>query len=131
MIGLDTNIVVRYIAQDDALQSPRATKLMEGLNADTPGYLPLIALIEIIWVLTGHYNAGKTDIIKVLETLLRTKDLYIEQSETVWNALRLFISANADFADCLIERSCHQAKCSYTATFDAKAAKTAGMKLLA
>lgn len=130
MIGLDTNIVIRYIAQDDALQSPKATALMENLSPENPGYLPLIALVEIVWVLSGRYGASKADIIKVLETLLRTKDLYIEQSETVWNALRLFVAASADFADCLIERSCHQAKCDYTATFDAKAAKFAGMKLL-
>jgi predicted nucleic-acid-binding protein len=130
VIGLDTNVVIRYIAQDDARQSAKATQLMENLSSETPGFLPLVALVEIVWVLAGRYAASKADIIKIIETLLRTKELYLEQSETVWRALRVFASSNADFADCLIERSCDTAKCSYTATFDAKAAKTAGMRLI-
>ncbi|HMF66475.1 MAG TPA: type II toxin-antitoxin system VapC family toxin [Phyllobacterium sp.] len=130
MIGLDTNVVIRYIAQDDPRQSAKATQLMENLSSETPGFLPLVALVEIVWVLAGRYAASKADTIKIVETLLRTKELYLEQSETVWRALRLFASSNADFADCLIVRSCDDAKCTYTATFDAKAARTAGMRLI-
>ena len=130
MIGLDTNVVIRYIAQDDPRQSAKATQLMENLSSETPGFLPLVALVEIVWVLAGRYAASKADTIKIVETLLRTKELYLEQSETVWRALRLFASSNADFADCLIERSCDDAKCTYTATLDAKAARTTGMRLI-
>lgn len=130
MIGLDTNIVVRYIWQDHASQSSKATKLIEGLSAENPGYLPLIVVVELVWVLSGRYGVAKSGIMKVLETLLRIDHLYVEQSDLVWAALRIFDGSNADFADCLIERNCHFADCSYTATFDEKAAKTAGMKLL-
>jgi predicted nucleic-acid-binding protein len=130
VIGLDTNVVIRYIAQDDPRQSAKATQLMENLSSETPGFLPLVSLVEIVWVLAGRYAASKADTIKIIDTLLRTKHLYIEQSETVWRAVKLFASSTADFADCLIERSCDRAKCTYTATFDAKAAKTAGMRLI-
>jgi predicted nucleic-acid-binding protein len=130
VIGLDTNLVIRYVAQDDPEQSAKATQLMENLSSENPGFLPLVALVEIVWVLAGRYAASKADTIKIIETLLRTKELYLEQSETVWRALRLFASSNADFGDCLIERSCDNAKCTYTATFNAKAAKTAGMRLI-
>ena len=62
--------------------------------------------------------------------LLRTKELSVEAAETVWKALRVFTSSKADFADCLIERACHDAHCEYTATFDAKAARSAGLRLI-
>lgn len=130
MIGLDTNILVRYIAQDDPLQSPKATKLMESLTVEAPGFLPIIALVEIVWVLSGRYNADRDRLRQIVETLLRTKELQLEKADTVWRALRLFASSKADFADCLIERSSFDAKCEYTITFDTTAAKTAGMRLL-
>jgi predicted nucleic-acid-binding protein len=130
MIGLDTNVLVRYLAQDDAVQSSKASVLVESLTADDPGYVTQVALIEVVWVLSSLYAAERGDTSKIVETILRTRELVVESSETVWKALRLFSSSKADFADCLIERACHDAKCEYTATFDAKAAKTAGLRLI-
>jgi predicted nucleic-acid-binding protein len=130
MIGLDTNVLVRYLAQDDAVQSSKANALVDSLTADDPGYVTQVALIEVVWVLGSLYAAERGDIAKIVETLLRTRELVIESAETVWKALRHFASSKADFADCLIERACHDAKCEYTATFDAKAAKTAGLRLI-
>src|SRR5438445_10958599 len=130
MIGLDTNVLVRYLAQDDPVQSPKANSLIESLSAERPGYVTQVALVEVIWVLGNCYDAQREDIVRVIETLLRTKELTVEVSETVWKALRVFASSSADFADCLIERACHDAHCEYTATFDAKAARSAGLKLI-
>jgi predicted nucleic-acid-binding protein len=130
MIGLDTNVLVRYFAQDDPVQSPKANALIETLTAERPGYVTQVALVEVVWVLTRLYGAQRQDITQVIETLLRTRELLVESAETVWKALRKYSASVADFADCLIERACHDAQCEYTATFDAKAAKSAGLKLI-
>jgi len=130
VIGLDTNVLVRYIAQDDAKQSPKATRLIESFSADAPGYVSIVSVIELVWVLTGCYSSSKSEICEVLETLLRTKEIVVANADTVWKALRLFKAGKADFADCLIECTANEAGCSYTATFDHDAAKYSGMKLV-
>jgi predicted nucleic-acid-binding protein len=131
MIGLDTNVLVRYITQDDPVQSPKASILIESFSETEPGFVSLISIVELVWVLQGAYPAQRADIISVLEKLLRVKTLHVEHMGLVMHALQAYASGNADFADCLIERSSHHAGCSRTMTFDRKAAATAGMVLLA
>ena len=130
MIGLDTNVLVRYVAQDDPKQSPKATRLIESLTVDAPGFVSVVSVVELVWVLFGCYGSTKGEICEVLETLLRTKEIIVAQADTVWKALRLFRDGKADFADCLIERTANEAGCSHTATFDRNAAKTCGMRLI-
>lgn len=130
MIGLDTNVLVRYIAQDDAKQSPRATSLMSTLTIDNPGFIPLITLIELVWVMQECYDATKQDVVAILETLLRTKELIVENAEIALKALHIFIASKADFSDCVIERSAHKAGCECIFTFDKDAARTAGMRMM-
>lgn len=130
MTGLDTNVLVRYIAQDDPKQSPQATRLIESLTTDAPGYVSVISVVELVWVLTGCYSSTKNEICEVLETLLRTKEIVVAHADTVWKALRVYKDGKADFADCLIERSANEAGCSHTATFDRDAAKHCGMQMI-
>lgn len=130
MIGLDTNVLVRYIAQDDSKQSPKATRLIESLTADAPGYVSVVSVVELVWVLTSCYALTRNEIYEVLETLLRTKEIIVEHADIVWKALRLFKEGKAEFADCLIERSANEVGCNYTATFDRDAAKHCGMQLI-
>ncbi len=130
MIGLDTNVLVRYIVQDDANQSAKATRLIESLTPEAPGYIGLVCVTELVWVLADSYNSAKNDIVAVLEGLLRTKGLLVENADTVWKAVRMFKEGNADFADCLIERAANKAGCDHTVTFDRGAAKYCGMKSL-
>ena len=130
MIGLDTNIVVRYLTHDDAAQTAAAARVIDSLTSDSPGFLSLIVIAELVWVLEVSYRFKKNEVERVLETLLRSKELVIERAEIVWQALRKFSASRADFADCLIERCGHAAECQYTVTFDQNAASTAGMKLL-
>ena len=130
MIGLDTNILVRYLTQDDVAQSKKANALIESLSPEAPGFISHLSLVELVWVLQGCYGSNKKDIIQVLDTLLRTSGLMVEQADVVWQALRRYAEANGDFADGLIERVNHAAGCEYTATFDRDAAKSAGMRLL-
>lgn len=130
MIGLDTNVLVRYIAQDDPKQSPMATHVVESLTVDARGYVSVISVVELVWVLTDCYALTKGELCEVLATLLRTKEIVVAHADTVWQALRLFKEGKADFADCLIERFAHEAGCDYTTTFDRDAAKHCGMRLI-
>lgn len=131
MIGLDTNVLVRYVAQDDQAQSSKATALIEPLSSESPGFIAMVSVVEMVWVLQSCYQSTKSEIVAVLETILSTKELIVERAEVVWQALRRFSDSKADFADCLIERCANAAECEYTVTFDSKAAKTAGMRHLA
>jgi predicted nucleic-acid-binding protein len=130
MTGLDTNVLVRYVMQDDAAQSARASALMKSFTVDAPGYVALVTVVEFVWVLGGAYEFGRAEIAQALEALLRTKELVVEQAEIVWKALRVYRGSRADLADCLISRGAEAAGCEHTVTFDRGAAKHAGMQLL-
>ncbi len=131
MIGLDTNVLVRYIMQDDAKQSPKATRLIESLDLENPGYITTVSIVELYWVLTASYELTASQAAQALEAVLRTKQLVVERADQVMRALRLFDDGKADFADCLIERAASGAGCTQVVTFDVKASKHAGMTLLA
>ena len=131
MIGLDTNVLVRYLAQDDAKQSPKATRLIESLTADEPGYVSIVTVVELVWVLGGCYELTRAELCEVLETVLRAKGIVVAHADSVWRAVRLFKAGKADFADCLIERFGIEAGCVHTATFDRDAATHCGMRLVA
>ena len=130
MTGLDTNVLVRYVMQDDAGQSPKATQLVESLTAEAPGFVSLVSVVELVWVLSSCYGLTREQLAQVLDVLLRTKEMIVDRADQVLRALRVFKSGSADFADCLIERTATEAGCGATMTFDAAAAKTAGMTLI-
>jgi len=130
LTGLDTSVLVRYIMQDDPRQSALATRLLESLTADAPGFVSLISVVELSWVLSSAYELDRVQLVQAIEALLRTKEIVVDRAETVWKAVRLFQSAHADFADCLIERSAAAAGCERTMTFDRGAAKGCGMTLV-
>lgn len=128
MIGLDTNVLVRYLAQDDAKQSAKATILIESLTHEHPGHLSHVVLIELVWVLQRCYGASREVVTDTLERLLRTQGLVVQEAEQVWQALRIY-RQSGDFADCLIARVAMAAGCDEVVTFD-KGATKAGMRLL-
>jgi predicted nucleic-acid-binding protein len=131
MIGLDTNVVIRFLTHDDARQTAAAQKTLNSLSSESPGFLSLTVIAEIVWVLTISYGFSKKEIELALDGLLHSKDLIIERAEIVSQALGKFKNSSAGFADCLIERSGHVAGCEYTFTFDKRAAAGTGMRLLA
>lgn len=127
MIGLDTNVLVRYIAQDDKHQSARATVLIEKeCSAAMPGYVGLVVLAEVVWVSESRYGATRREVADLVRRLLSIRQLVVQEAEVAWKALRMFESGKADFADCLIERTAVGAGCTRTMTLD----KRAGMTLL-
>jgi len=131
MIGLDTNVLARYIAQDDARQSLQASRLIEGTSADDPAFVSMVVLAELVWVLDDVYAMDRDELVAVVRMLLETHSIVVQSAPLVWQALRDFRSSSADFSDHLIERVGSAAGCTETFTFDRKAARTAGMKLVA
>jgi predicted nucleic-acid-binding protein len=132
LIGLDTNVLVRYLAQDEPRQSATATRFIEGtLSAGNPGFVSTVTLCEIAWVLAESYDADRKRIRGVIENLLSTKQLVIEQAEVVWKALRAWEGAAADFSDALIGQLTMAHGGEKTLTFDRAAAKLPGFALLA
>jgi len=131
VIGLDTNIVVRYLAQDDAKQSAAATRLFETvLTPDAPGFVSSIVLCEIAWVLAECYGADRARIRAAVEGLLAAKQLAVETPDVVRKALRAWGESSADFADALIGTVAAAQGASKTMTFDRAAARLQGFELL-
>jgi len=130
VIGLDTNVLVRYIAQDDPRQAAMAARLIEKECSEArPGFITIVVMAELVWVLEDCYRCAKSETVSILQRILRTRQLVVEEAEIVWKAVRLFEESPADFADCLIDRIGAAYDCEYTATFDKGAAK-AGMHLI-
>ena len=130
MIGIDTNVVVRYLTKDDPIQTTLAVKTIRSLTPDEPGFISLVTIAELTWVLETCYRFDKVELVEVLDTLVASQEVKLERAEVVSQALRMFAAGTADFSDYLIERSGHAAGCMYTFTFDQEAASSAGMRLL-
>ena len=119
VIGLDTNILVRYIVRDDPRQTVAATRLIESeCSADSPGIITLIVLCELVWVLSRGYRYRRKEIIAVLRKILAVGDLRVERSELAWQALNGYENGEADFADCLIGLTGKEVGAETTYTFD-------------
>jgi predicted nucleic-acid-binding protein len=116
--------------QDDAKQSAKATQLIEALTSDEPGFIAIVSVVELYWVLTSSYGLNDQQVGQALEAILRTKQFCVEGADQVLRALRVFGAGHADLADCLIERAAHDAGCLQTMTFDVSASKHAGMTLI-
>ena len=131
MIGLDTNILVRYLVQDDVKQAALAEQLIDSLDASQRrGFVSLVVLVELVWVLEARFDFDRADVRSIVQELLDSNDLLIESSDLVRHALRACVAKSVDFADCLIERVAHHFGATVTYTFDQGASKHAGMMLL-
>ena len=124
MLGLDTNVLVRFLVRDSEAQFDKARRLIRReATAGEPVLLSLLVLLETEWVLRSRYGFGKEDILRALSGLLDAADLRIEDEAVVEEALYLWKDSASDFADCLIGARNRRLGCDATATFDATAAK--------
>ena len=130
MIGLDTNVLIRYLAQDDVKQAALATRLVESLTPEQPGFVSHVVLVEIVWVLETCYGADAAKIEQVVETLLRIAGIVVDRAEVVWRALRQFKQSRGDFSDALVVGLARDAGSEKVYTFDQIAAKRHGMTQL-
>jgi len=130
VIALDTNVLLRFFAQDDPAQSRKAEEILAALSDAEPGWIGLVVLMELVWALTRLYRVDKEGTIHVLDQLLIRQEFVLERTETVAVAVELFRAGKADFDDCLIAASAKAAGCSRTLTFDRIGARDAGMELI-
>ncbi len=119
MIGLDTNVLVRYLVDDDPEQSPRAAALVErALEEGERLFVPQVVLCELVWVLESAYRYSREEIASVLGDLLRTRQLVIEDLDVARKALDRYAERGGDFADYVIVERCRVAGCERVASFD-------------
>ena len=128
MFGLDTNVLVRYIVQDDKTQAGKATKIIEGLSADSPAFISCIVLCEINWVLKSAYKISKQERLGVLQNLLSVPVFDIEQLDSCVRALKCYQDGKADFSDYLIQDISRVHGYGTLLTFDKNAQKSKGFK---
>lgn len=132
MIGLDTNILLRIVLQDDAEQSKKVSRFLERLETEGPGYINCISLMEFAWFLRHRLRVERADVASAIGDLLESHDLIVEDEHLVEEALGLMLDNPIEFADCFIALRNRQAGCDKTVTFDKKAAtRVPGMELLA
>lgn len=124
MKGLDTNVLVRYFTQDDPVQSVAAERCIQSTcTADQPGLIHTVVLCELVWVLETAYGYSRDQIVNVLDLVLRTRQLQVQDREIMREALTVYRGGKADFADAVIGHGNRTAGCETTYTFDRKAAR--------
>jgi predicted nucleic-acid-binding protein len=122
MIGLDSNVVVRYLVQDDPVQSRRATEIAERrLSDENPGFISVVAMAETVWVLDRAYRFSDGDIVAAIERTLQTDVLVVEREQEIFAAMTALKEGRGSFADALIGALGTAVGCSTTLTFDQKA----------
>ena len=127
MLGLDTNVLVRFLVRDHEAQFERARRLIKReIGAQEGVLISLMVLLETEWVLRSRYALQKTHIIDAISGLLDATELELEDEPAVEEALYLWKDSAADFADCLIGAHHRRLGCRATATFDARAVKLTG-----
>ena len=123
MIGLDTNILIRHLTQDEPEQASLASELIETTcSIEAPGYINRIVLCEMVWTLDRAYHYDRKTILNCIETILRATDLRVEDETAAWAALSLY-NEGYDFVDALIGLTNASAGASKTRTFDKRAAR--------
>jgi len=131
LIGIDSNVLARYIVRDEPQQTALATSFIEKVcTEESPGFIGHIVMCELVWVLRQTYKLDKGIIVDVLAQVLRSKELEVEDTELCHAALRDFRTGPADFADYLLAQRNYRNGCRYTVTFDRKAARHDFFRLL-
>lgn len=126
MIGIDTNVLMRFVLQDDAQQSKQAKAFFFQLSESNKGFLSVTTIVESVWVLESTYKLTRTQVGEFLRWLLNARELVLEQPMCVGEAIRLY-ATGADFADALIASAGRAAGCKTTVSFDRGAIKYAHM----
>ncbi|MHB1194404.1 MAG: PIN domain-containing protein [Longimicrobiales bacterium] len=131
MRGLDTNVLVRYLTLDDEVQAAAATEVIEGAaRTGEPLFVSPVVLCEVVWVLEAAYRLGRSDILRTLDSILRTAQLHFEDKDVLWQALADYREGRGDFSDYVIGRGAVAAGCSSTVTFDRELTSSALFEVL-
>jgi predicted nucleic-acid-binding protein len=130
VIGLDCNILVRYLTQDDPVQAALARDVLENrLSADDePGFVSIVAMAETVWVLDRHYHFTNEQIVAAVESLLQADVLVVENEADVFAAITALRERRGEFADALIGALCTKAGCTRVYSFDRGALRLPGFE---
>ncbi|MFM2099433.1 MAG: hypothetical protein RLZZ366_972 [Pseudomonadota bacterium] len=129
MIAVDTNILVRYLVQDDAAQGKIATHFLENeLTATKQGFVTIVAVLELDWVLRTQYGFSPRIVSDTIQELMSSPNLAFENNDLVETALAF---QHGDLADNILHQTAHSSGCTKTVTFDKKFARLEGVELLA
>ncbi len=124
MIGLDTNVLLRYLVQDDPAQSPKATEVIERrLSMENAGFVSLVFILEIVWILGSLYKRTREQIADHVEMILAADTLEVQNEQEVYQAVVALRNGSGTFQDALIGALGSWRGCSATLTFDQGAAK--------
>ena len=131
MIGLETKVLVRYLAQDDAIQSRQATEMIERrLTEENPGFISLVTMVETVWVLHRVYGLSSHEVAKAVERILQADTLFVQNEQEAFTALVALKTGAGSFPDALIGALGAWAGCTATLTFDKKAKRLKQFELL-
>jgi len=127
MLGIDTNVLIRFLVRDDQTQFEKARKLLKReVSSGRRVFINQLVLLETEWVLRSRYGLAKTQMLETISGLLDAPDVQLEDEPSIEEAVFVWRDANADFADCLIGARNRRLGCKATATFDTKALKLPG-----
>lgn len=130
MIGIDTNVLLRYLAQDDPRQSAVASRFIKSLRPDAQGHIALLTVAELVWVLKSRYRATAAELSGTLVQLLSDDRFVVQGRQALWLALDIVERSSVDLADALIAFVNLEQGCSHTVTFDRGALRIPGMALI-
>jgi len=130
VIALDTNVLVRFLVQDDPDQARLADEIIDQLTEEAPAFVGREVLVELVWVLERAYRLGRAEIAGALDGLLAATELVIEGADDIGPALELYRNDGFGFADLMIAAAARRAGASEVVTFDRKAARLPGVRLL-
>jgi predicted nucleic-acid-binding protein len=131
VIGIDTNVLVRYFIEDHPAQSRLVDAFFSSLSSTEPGWISQATILEFVWVMQSVRRLDRKTVARMLGNLLMLDSIVVERVDIVEKALQRYRNGKAEFADCLIAAAAQAAGCSKTVTFDKTAARHAGMELLA
>jgi len=130
MIGLDTNVLVRYFTQDHPVQSLQAREILEQqLSEENPGFISIVATVELVLVLEHAYKFSVREVAGAVERILQADVLLVQNEQEVFTAMIALKEGRGAFADALIAALGGWANCSRTLTFDRKALRIPGFAL--
>ncbi|MHB1814112.1 MAG: PIN domain-containing protein [Steroidobacteraceae bacterium] len=131
MAGLDTNVLARWIVDDDPRQAARVKRLFEAAVArESPLFVPSTVMLELEWVLRSRYRFDKSTVLGAYNALLETQELEFQDEPAIERALSFYRQNSADFADCLHAGQCGSARRVPMITFDRRASRIPGVELL-
>ena len=130
MIALDTNVLVRFLTQDDVAQFQVAAGVIEGCTGDAPGYVCREVIIELVWVLERAYKYSREEIAEALLSIVTASQLSVENAQDIASVVNLYRNEGYDFADLMIRQAAQRSENRILKTFDQKLARLDGVELL-